>query len=163
MSLFKRSLKLYLDTSVPNFLFAEDAKEKQALTRKLFSGSLRRDYEFYISGVVLREIEKAPLEKRRALGVALRGLKVLEFTEEAEALAIQYLRQGALPEASVEDARHVAVATVHNLDAIASWNFKHIVNLKRIKAVNLVNEQMGYKHIEIVSPEEVVSFEGFES
>ncbi len=146
-----------MDTSVPNFLFAEDAKEKQEITEKLFCGDVRKQYEFYVSGVVIREIEKAPSDKKKLLLEALKNVEVIEFTEEAEQLAQKYLSKGALPKTSEEDARHVAIATVSNMDAVVSWNFKHLVNLRRIKSVNLVNEEMGYKHIEIISPEEAVN------
>ena len=152
----RRPLKLYLDTSIPNFLFAEDAKDKQKITHELFGQKFQNQYEFYISGVVIREIENAPLNKQKVLLEKIEGIEVLEFNEEAENLALAYLKAGALPKSSIEDARHVAIATVYNLDAIVSWNFKHLVNIRRIKLVNLVNEQMGYKHIEIISPQEVV-------
>ena len=81
----------------------------------------------------------------------------LGLSLEAEQLAQKYLSKGALPKTSEEDARHVAIATVSNMDAVVSWNFKHLVNLRRIKSVNLVNEEMGYKHIEIISPEEAIN------
>lgn len=149
-------LKLYLDTSIPNFVFAEDDKEKQEITKALFQKVSRRGYELYISGVVIRELEKAPPSKRRELLGIVEGIETLEITEEVEALAQAYLKAGAVPEKSSEDARHVAIATIHNLDAVVSWNFKHLVNLRRVKLINLVNEEMGYKHIEIISPQEVV-------
>ena len=152
----KRPLKLYLDTSIPNFLFADEAQEEQKITQALFSQKFQNQYEFYISGVVLREIERAPAEKRGRLLEKLQNIEALNFSEEAETLATAYLKAGALPKASAEDARHVAVATVDNLDAVVSWNFKHLVNLRRVKAINLVNEQMGYKHMVIVSPREVI-------
>ena len=154
--LMKRPLKLYLDTSIPNFLFAEDAPEERKVTESLFREPIQSRYGFYISGVVLRELEKAPADKARRLMEAVRGMKVLELTEESERLAMEYLKSGALPKSSEEDARHIAVATVHNLDAVVSWNFKHLVNIRRIKSVNVVHDQMGSKHMEIISPREVV-------
>ena len=152
----ERSLKLYLDTSVPNFLFVDNDNEKRKITERLFALLSDKTFEFYISGIVLREIEKAPIAKRALLTDCLEDIEVLEFTLACERLAMAYVGNGALPKASIEDARHVAVATVHNLDAVVSWNFKHLVNLRRIKSVNLVNEGMGYKHIEIISPQEVI-------
>lgn len=155
-NLMDRPLKLYLDTSVPSHLFARDDPKKRLITERFFKMSGHRDYIFFISGVVIREIEKAPMPKRILLLDSLKGMELLELNEESERLAAAYLSQGALPQSSSEDARHIAVATCHNLDAIVSWNFKHLVNLRRTKRVNLVNEQMGYKHIEIVSPEEAI-------
>lgn len=151
-----RPLKLYRDTSVPNFVFADDAPEKQKATLVLFGATKSASYEFFISGIVLREIEKAPEVRRTRLLKLLAGISVLEFTEEAETLAQAYIHGGALPDKSIEDARHVAVSVINNLDAIVSWNFKHLVNIRRIKSLNLINEEMGYKHIEIISPQEVI-------
>jgi predicted nucleic acid-binding protein len=152
----ERPLKLYLDTSIPNFLFAEDDREKRKVTEKLFALLSHKTFEFYVSGVVLREIEKAPTAKRELLVDCLKQVEILEFTPACEHLALAYVQTGALPKSSIEDARHVAVATVHNLDAVISWNFKHLVNLRRVKSINLINEGMGYKHIEIMSPHEVI-------
>ena len=141
----ERLLKLYLDTSVLNFVFAEDAPQEQEITKKLFhQAQLHKSYQFYISGIVIREIEKAPVSKREKLSALADDIIVLDVTETVEPLARTYLNSGAMPTGAIEDARHVAVATIHNLDAVVSWNFKHLVNLRRIKLVNLVNEAMGY-------------------
>jgi predicted nucleic acid-binding protein len=156
MTSLKRHLKLYLDTSVPNFIFAEDAKDKQTATKLLFSKDTQKHYTFFISPVVIREIEKAQTAKQKQLLKVIESLPIIEYTEEAETLAQAYLSAKILPANSDEDARHVAVATIHNMDAVVSWNFKHLVNLRRIKLVHLINEQMGYKHIEIISPYEVI-------
>lgn len=80
----KRPLKLYLDTSIPNFVFAGDDKEKQEITKTLFQKVSQREYEFYISGVVIRELEKAPPSKRHELLEIVKGLETLEITEEVE-------------------------------------------------------------------------------
>ncbi len=88
----KRLLKLYLDTSVPNFLFAEDAKDKQKITQILFEPKMRNQYDFYVSVVVLREIERAPLSKQRELKAVLTNIPTLELTKEAALLAEAYIR-----------------------------------------------------------------------
>ena len=153
----KKMLKLYLDTSVPNYLFIKDAKDKRKVTEILFHSAIWNQYEFYISSIVVQEILRATVEKQRQLFEVLEGIDILDFTEEAEILALAYLKAMALPKSSYEDAQHVALATIYHLDAVVSWNFKHLVNLNRVKQINHVNEQMGYKHIEIISPEEVIN------
>ena len=105
---------------------------------------------------MLREIEKAPSSKRTALERAIADFEVLEYTDEAEHLAAAYLSAKILPSASIEDARHIAVATCHNLDDLVSWNFKHLVNFRRIRLVHLLHDQLGYKRIDIISPQEVI-------
>lgn len=60
---------------------------------------------------------------------------------------------------SLEDCRHIALATIYKVDVLASCNFKHIVNLDRIKGYNSVNLRMGYSMIEIRSPKDLVNYE----
>jgi len=59
----------------------------------------------------------------------------------------------------LDDCRHIALATIHNVDVLASWNFKHIVNLTRIIGYNAVNLKNGYKPIEIRNPKDLVYYE----
>jgi hypothetical protein len=77
------------------------------------------------------------------------------FTSEVESLAREYVARGVVPEAWLEDCRHVAAATVARADAIVSWNFRHIVKLDKIKGYNQVNLLNGYGVLTIVSPKEV--------
>jgi len=76
-------------------------------------------------------------------------------SQEADDLAKAYILAGALGESSREDAIHVAMATLLGADLILSWNFKHIVNLGRIRMFNSVNLAQGYRMVEIRSPLEV--------
>ena len=133
--------------------------EKQKITQSLFDPKIRSQYEFYVSVVVIREIERAPIQKQKELKEQIMDVPVLELTKGADLLAEAYIRSKVLPASSLEDAQHVAIATTHNLDAVVSWNYKDLVNLRRVKLLNLVNEEMGYKHIEIVSPREVIGYE----
>jgi len=55
--------------------------------------------------------------------------------------------------------RHIALATINRVDVLASWNFKHIVNLDRIKGYNSVNYRLGYPMIEIRSPKDLIHYE----
>ena len=75
---------------------------------------------------------------------------------ECYELASEYIKKGIIPLRYEDDAFHIAVASVNNIDAIISWNFKHIVKLKTKKEVLGVNALMGYKEIEIYSPLEVI-------
>ena len=126
----KRTLKLYLDTSVPSHLFVEDVPDKRKITEALFRHEVRDQYEFYISAIVTKEFLKASAVRQKQLFEAVEGINVLEFPREAETLALAYMEAGALPKSSYEDAQHVAVASLNNLDAVVSWNFKDLVNLR---------------------------------
>ena len=82
-------------------------------------------------------------------------VEVLALDSEAEALAAQYIQDGAVSRNEWADALHIALATVARVDVLVSWNFKHIVNLRRIHACNAVNLKHGYSVLEIRNPREV--------
>ena len=154
-----KRFKLYLDTTIPNYVFAEHLPYKMKITKALFEIAKQKRYELFISGVVLRELSEADEPKRTKLLSVIKGIKELSVTVETENLAREYVKNKVITENFIDDARHVAIATANNLDAVVSWNYGHLVNINKIKGVNIVNEIMGYKHIEIISPEEVVEIE----
>lgn len=149
-------LKLYLDTTVLNFAFADDAPKEMAATLKFFKQIER--FEVSISEVVLREIARCPVQKREMLNelLGLYELDILEFDQASEELAERYIKSGIIPVKYRDDASHIAIATVNNLDAILSWNFQHIVKMKTKREVVGINLIEGYKSIDIYTPSEVV-------
>ena len=82
---------------------------------------------------------------------------VPERTEEADELANRYVKAGLIPARYRNDALHLAVAIINDMDAVVSWNFEHLVRLTTRLGVNGLNKMLGYRDIEIVSPEEVIS------
>jgi len=73
-------------------------------------------------------------------------------------LADTYISEKVVGKTSLEDCRHIALATIYKVDVVASWNFKHIVNLDKIKGYNSVNMRLGYSIIEIRSPKDLVNY-----
>lgn len=157
-----RKLKLYFDTSVFNFAFADDSPNEKEVTLKLLEEVRKGKYEIYISDVVIREILEASVEKAEILTELINEIRPLEltFNEECELLAREYIGKGIIPEKYEDDAFHIAVASANDMDAIISWNFSHIVKLKTKREVVGINMLMGYKEIDIYSPREVVEDEG---
>lgn len=87
-------------------------------------------------------------------------LKELNITQEVIDLSKEYISQKIIPKVKVEDALHVAVATVYEMDALITWNNRHLANLRKMEIINGINLKEGYtKHIEIVNPMEVISDE----
>ena len=84
------------------------------------------------------------------------AFEVLDISEEAEDLADRSVLAGIVTERRRIDALHLAMATVAELDVVLSWNFRHIVNLRRIRRVNGVNLMQGYGQIDVRTPEEVL-------
>ncbi len=106
------------------------------------------------------ELLNAPLQvKEHLLQFSADKFERVELTEEAVLLADKYIEEKVVGKTSLEDCRHIALATVNKVDVLASWNFKHIVNLDRIKGYNSVNLRLGYSIIEIRSPKDLVKYE----
>ena len=152
-----RKLKVYLDTSVINFLFADDAPDFKAVTENFFQEYVNKNvYEIYVSDVVLDEINRTEDEQKR-----LKLLRVIKdydlpfeyFNQEAERLAALYIHQGIIPKKKYDDARHIGIATVKNFDVLLSWNFKHLANMNKRNKVRIINEQEGYFYpLDLVTP-----------
>lgn len=155
-----KKLRIYLDTSVINFLFADDSPDFQKATVEFFAKHAVK-YELYASEIVRLEIGRTPDPVRRQeLRGVLRQYPITMLTDEARAeierLAKAYVVQTIIPAAKFEDALHVAYATVHQMDILLSWNFKHLANVRREGLIMAVNEQEGYWHrLRLLSPLEV--------
>ena len=113
-----------------------------------------------ISDLTRGELETAPAAVKAILDriPSARSEPIL-LGEEALALANAYLRDGAAGPDFLVDALHIALATIARVDVLTSWNFKHIVNWRRIRLYNAVNLKEGYTMIEIRSPREVLDEE----
>ena len=111
-----------------------------------------------LSEIVEAELVTAPLEVLEKFA-ELQGCspELADVTPEVEELAAAYLARGILSENFADDARHIACATVSEVDVLVSWNFKHVVHLEKMRLFNAVNLEHGYKPIQILSPREVTS------
>lgn len=159
-----RKLKLYLDTSVWNFVFADDAPRERDVTKEFFDVIEKEIYEIFISGVVIKEVNDAPQPKQTDLLNLIGKYKPvkLENTREAEELAKIYMERGIVPEKKRDDALHVAIATVTEVDALITWNYKHLANLRKAELFHGISLEMGYfKKLEIITPMEVSSYESY--
>lgn len=87
------------------------------------------------------------------------NIQIIKRNSESEDLSFQYINAKAISPKFSEDALHIAIATINNVDLLVSWNFKHIVNYNRILKYNAINLLNGYKHLEIRSPKEVLDDE----
>ena len=147
--------RIYIDTSVIGGCFD---KEYDKASKQLWNEFRTGKKVALASDLLLLELEEAPARVRRLLNdLPANSIEYISLDEEAIALANAYLRDGAVAESSLSDARHIAIATIARADILVSWNFKHIVNLNRIRRFNSVNLKLGYPTIEIRSPSEVLN------
>ena len=84
---------------------------------------------------------------------------MVKFSDEAITLAKKYIEENVVGKTSFDDCVHIALATIHKVDILVSWNFKHMVNVYRIRGYNAVNFCSGYQILEIRSPKDIISYE----
>lgn len=148
-----KPLRIYIDTSVVGGCFDV---EFEAASKRVFDLARQGKVVRLISDVGVAEVASAPSDVRGVLeSLTAEMVEEVRIGEDVQELARAYLDAKVLGERWLDDATHVAAATVARADAIVSWNFRHIVRLDRIKAYNQVNLAHGYGILTILSPTEV--------
>ena len=147
-------MKVYSDTSTVGGCFDEEFAE---WSNALFEEFKIGKKTLVLSDLTLQELEPAPQEVKDKLAEVPKKYQIaIGIIDEAFQLAETYINEGALTMKSFNDALHIALATIYNADVLASWNFKHIVNLNRIRLYNSINLKLGYRMIEIRTPREIL-------
>jgi predicted nucleic acid-binding protein len=145
-------LRIYIENSVIGGYFDEEFKDQ---TQKLFDAFRNGIYRAVISSHTIWELNNgAPDHVKENLKTI--ELEEHDITEEMLELTEKYMDEKVVSENYRSDALHIAVATVLGVDVLVSWNFKHIVNLDKIKLFNSVNMREGYNILEIRTPQEVI-------
>ena len=147
-------MRIYIDTSVVGGVFDDEFAEA---TKSFFAKADSGDFILVVSELLNIELERAPEQVRNYLDrYEGRQIEEARTTGEALDLADLYISEKVVGATSMADCQHIAIATVHKVDVLVSWNFKHIVNLKRIRGYNSVNLRNGYPLLEIRTPLEVL-------
>jgi predicted nucleic acid-binding protein len=151
-----KKLRIYIDTSVLGGYFDD---EFNVDTKLLFDEILRGEYKLVISDLTERELVNAPENVRTLLRDLKIDFEVIVVTPESIDLAMDYINEKVVGQTSMDDCIHIATATIHKLDLLISWNFKHIVNVIRIRGYNSINLRNGYSTLEIRSPKDLINYE----
>lgn len=153
---------VYIETTVVSYLTARPSKNlvlagHQVATRDFWNRLT--DYEAFISELVVEEAGKGDEVAAEARLRELEGLESLEIDRDCNALARHLVEDGAVPVEYAEDAMHIAIASVHAVQSIVTWNFKHMNNpVTRARIRESVGKR-GYTCPEICSPDEYLGEE----
>lgn len=149
--------RIYIDTSVIGGCFDIEFAE---WSNKLFEEFKSGNKVAVVSKLTIDELQNARFEVREKItSIPIDNIEYLLLSSEAAELANSYLNHKIVTKKSADDALHIAVATVANVNVLVSWNFKHIVNLDKIAQYNMINVINGYKTIEIRTPREVLKYD----
>ncbi len=146
--------RLYFDTSVFGGIYDVEFQHETML---LFDMVKNGEIICVYSDLTELELENAPEPiKIHFLSLNQQHTEFVEITEETNLLAEQYILEKVVGETNIDDCRHIACATINKVDYLVSWNFKHIVNVFRIRGYNSINIKNGYNQIDIRSPKEII-------
>ncbi len=150
--------RVYVETTVPSYLTAWPSRDlvraaHQQVTREWWAG--RAKFELYSSRLVVRECQAGDARAAADRLAALASVPLLEQTQEAAALAEDLLAGVPLPERAASDAVHIAIAAVHGVDFLLTWNCTHIANATLRPRIEAVCRAAGYEPPIICTPEEL--------
>ena len=149
--------RIYIDTSVVGGIYDN---EFDVFTKMFFDKAIRGEIRLIISELLEEELINAPGRVKDFFRtLPTNQLELVRLTKEAIELAEMYIDEKVVGETSRADCRHIALATLNTADVLVSWNFQHIVNLKRIRGYNSVNLREGLHTLEIRSPKELMEYE----
>ena len=149
--------RIYLDTSVfGGYYDSEFELWTKLLSKNIYKGK----YIILYSKLTDVELQPAPQRvKDLLLTIPIKYIKKVEISKEAKELANRYILENVVGRTSMADCIHIALATLNDADLLVSWNFKHIVNVNRIRGYNSINYRYGHRILEIRSPREIINYE----
>ena len=149
--------RIYVDSSVVNGVFDYHLPERVEQAKRFWSDVENGRIRIIVSDVLKDELDDAPQHVNDYFAEMPESqIERIVLTEESKDLANRYIAEGVVGESSLNDCRHVALATLAEADVLVSWNFRHIVKLNKIYRYNAINKLLGYREIEIRTPIEVI-------
>jgi len=155
--------RIYIETTIFNRFFDTEHGDIHEASKQLFVEIKAGKFDAYTSKYTFDELNVAHEPKRTNMLALITDykIKVLDGTDECLALAKAYIAQKVIPQNSLLDAEHIAVATINNIEHIISVNFSHINRVKTKELVPFVNKQNGYYcDISINTPMEIIENKG---
>ena len=151
---------VYIETSVVSYLMARPTADLLAAAWQKVTldwwETQRNRFDLYTSAVTVQEAGRGDREARAKRLAALADIPVLPITEAVGPLATALVRDAALPEKAVKDALHVAVAAVHGVDYLLTWNYRHLDNAETKPAIRDTCAHDGHPAPEICTPRELI-------
>ena len=153
-------MRIYIETTVFNY-YIDSNRDGHQDTIQLFDEIRLGKYEAYTSEYVIIELQKAPEPKKSEMRdlIDKYNIKVIPLDDRAERLSDLYVINNVIPERFRFDSTHIAVASVHGLDYVISYNFRHINRAKTKLLTARINNAEGFGTVVICTAKEVLDDE----
>ncbi len=151
---------LYLETTIPSYLTSRSSRDlivagHQQLTREWWEWR-KGAFQLYLSQLVIDEVSAGDPDAARERLKALRDFPLLDITPEVTELASRIVASGKIPRKAATDAAHIAIAAVHGMDFLVTWNCVHIANATNARALAVICREQGYDCPVICTLEELM-------
>ena len=151
---------LYMETTIPSFLLAEPSRDlvasaRQEITRAWWRQDHAR-FTVYISDPVIEEAQQGHPSAARKRREFLDQFPILASTSDVDRLARLYVRERIVPSEKPRDAIHLALASIHRMDLLCTWNLKHIANPFSLRRLRILNKKLGFFTPEVCTPEQLL-------
>jgi predicted nucleic acid-binding protein len=156
-------LRVYIETTIPSYVVARDARDMHQATRQL----LARDWWFYerlhhdvfVSELVLNELSHGDEELAQLRLELVQDIAVLDMLDDARVLAKEILASGLLPQKAASDAGHIAIASAHSMDVLLTWNCRHIANASIADGLRRLIESRGFSFPILGTPQQFLEYD----
>jgi predicted nucleic acid-binding protein len=152
--------KIYIETSIVSYLTARPSNNLIAAAWQKETidwwETQKGRFDLYISEVVIEEASRGDASAASRRLAALEGLEVLQLNKAAVELSKILIQEGGIPKKALDDALHVAIASVHSIDFLLTWNCRHIDNAEMKPKIRRIIEEHGYLCPEIATPSELM-------
>ncbi|MCY3552268.1 MAG: type II toxin-antitoxin system VapC family toxin [Candidatus Poribacteria bacterium] len=151
----EKQYTVYIETSIPSFYYTLrrdlESRAMQSWTQKWWV-QYADQFTLVSSIVVINELSDGTSEKTQDRINLVKDLEMLSVTTEIDQIAQTYIDRLIMPQDMFGDAHHVALASFYNVDALLTWNYKHIANLNKIYRIRQINQELDLPTPELATP-----------
>lgn len=149
--------RLYMETTIPSYLTAWQSRDiivaaHQQITQ-LWWKERRDNFDIYISQFVVDEASAGDAEAAGKRIEIIKTFPKLDILDKVTTLSTHILSSGLIPQKATTDATHIAIATVHQMDFLMTWNCRHLANAIIAIEINKICQDLGFTCPVICTPE----------
>ena len=147
--------RIYIETTIPSFYYTlrtdAESRVRQKWTRQWWN-EYAGIFTLTSSVAVIEEINRGTSDKIQDRLDLLKDVELLPITDYIENIARIYIDRLVMPRDPSGDALHLAIASFHNVDALLTWNCRHLANANKIHSIRQINQELGLFVPELTTP-----------
>jgi len=144
---------VYLDTTIPSYLFEErDELQPFVQITQRWWAEERQDFDVYLSLETLAELNRGDYPNKDKVLASVSGIATLPYEKRIDEIVQVYIDHYLMPRKLQGDARHLAYASLYQMDLLLTWNCNHLANANKLKHIQIINSRLGLPVPQLVTP-----------